>query len=153
MVSLVFLGLPALVAAWCSPAGAHEALRSVVWGGSVAVKALVSDGEPLAHAPCEVFSPADPKIPWQTGRTDREGWVAFVPNVAGEWRVRVTGDDGHGLDTLVEVAEEHVLPDGGGDHLGTTAFVLRPLVGALLVALIFGALILAWRKRKSRAAG
>jgi len=96
-----------------------------------------------------VFSPADAKIPWQKGRTDRGGWVAFVPDSPGQWRVRVTDETGHGLDLRVEVATPGADGSAGsqGDAASTAAFVLRPLVGLVLIALLFAALILVYRKR------
>ena len=54
------------------------------------VKAFFPDGEPLAYAEFQVFSPADAKIPYQKGRTDRSGYLAFVPNLPGNWHVRVS---------------------------------------------------------------
>ena len=71
---------------------AHEVLHQVEWNRAVALRAYFADGEVLAYAQYEVYSPADPKIPHQKGRTDRDGWLAFVPDgaghVAGEGRRR-----------------------------------------------------------------
>lgn len=134
-------------AAW-----AHETLHEVVQGKAVAVKAYFVDGEALAYTPCEVFSPTDSKIPWQKGRTDRDGYVTFLPSVPGAWRVRVTDDTGHGLDVTVDVpAEGRAAPAAnGGEAVGTLAFVLRPLVGLALVALVFAGLTRAYRRREKR---
>ena len=66
-------------------------------------RAYFADGEVLAYVQAEVFSPADAKIPYQKGRTDRNGWLAFVPDVPGKWRVKIIDATGHGLD-IVEVA-------------------------------------------------
>ena len=73
-------------------------------GRAVAVKVYFADGEALAYCQYEVFSPADPKIPYQKGRTDRNGYLAFVPDAAGRWRVKVVDSTGHGFDTEVDVA-------------------------------------------------
>ncbi len=138
-------------------AGAHEILHEVQWGRAVALRAYFADGEPLGQAQAEVYSPADTKIPHWKGQTDRNGWVAFVPDVAGTWRVRVVDATGHGLDTKVDVAAPAGLaapaapPDGGAPSGGiaTVGFVLRPLVGVALIAAIFGALYLYRRRRPS----
>jgi len=134
-------------------AGAHEILHEVERGRAVALRAYFTDGEPLAYAQAEVYSPADPKSPHWKGRTDRNGWLAFVPDVAGTWRVRVVDATGHGLDTGVEVtlpAGPAAPPAGGAPSGGiaTIGFVLRPVVGVAVIAAVFGALYL-YRRRRS----
>jgi len=144
-VRRVFLAAVLLAAA--VPTAAHEVLHEVQRGRAVAVRAWFPDGESLAYVPAEVFSPADPAIPHWKGRTDRSGWIAFVPDVAGRWRVRIVDASGHGLDTTVEVA-------GPGDATAaplpgsSLAVSLRPLLGAAAIAAIFG--FLWWRGRRSR---
>lgn len=133
-------------------AGAHEIMHEVQRGRAVALRAFFPDGEALAYASAEVYSPADPRIPHWKGRTDRNGWLAFVPDVAGKWRVRVVDTTGHGLDTEVEVALPAGLaaaPGAAPSGMASAAFVLRPLVGVTLIAAIFGALYL-HRRRRSR---
>ena len=143
--------LVALLVVPVATAAAHETLHQVVTGKAVAVKAFFADGEVLAYTPAEVFSPADAKIPWQKGRTDRGGYVTFYPDVPGAWRVRVTDDTGHGLDVTVDVPAPGAATANDHDHgepaLGTAAFVLRPLLGVLAIAAVFAALVLAYRRR------
>jgi len=141
------------------PALAHETLHQVVPGRGIAVRAYESDGDPLAQTPFEVYSPADPRRAWATGLTDREGWLAFVPNAPGRWRVRVIEATGHGLDIKVEAAFPSSTPGAlptsppappGADRSGATpagALVLRPLLGLGVIGLVFVALFLAWRKQ------
>jgi nickel transport protein len=130
------------------PARAHEALHEIRAGSAIAVRAYFADGEPLAYRTYEVYSPADPKVPWQKGRTDRSGWLAFVPEVAGKWRVRVIDESGHGMDFDVDTAAAAGAPATGAG--GTTAFVLRPLVGLAVIAAVFAGLALAYRRKGSR---
>jgi nickel transport protein len=140
----------ALIAA-ASPASAHEVLHEVQRGRAVAVHAWFPDGESLAYVQAEVFSPADGKIPYWKGRTDRNGWLAFVPDVPGKWRVRIVDATGHGLDTLVDVAPEAgpsaASGNGAGPGASTLAFTLRPAAGVALIAAIFGFLYIRGRRR------
>jgi len=138
------------------PALAHETLHQVVPGRGLAVRAYESDGDPLALVPFEVYSPAEPGRPWTTGLTDRDGWLAFVPNGPGRWRVRVIEPTGHGLDLSVDVplpagiaAAAPAAPPAAGpiEGAGGVAFVLRPLLGLAVIGLVFTALVLAWRKK------
>jgi len=135
-------------------AGAHEIKHEVQRGRAIALRAFFPDGEALAYVQAEVYSPADPRIPHWKGRTDRNGWLAFVPDVAGRWRVRVVDATGHGLDTEVEVTVpgSPAAAGGGGSPssgIAAVAFVLRPVAGVALVAAIFGALYLYRRRRPS----
>jgi nickel transport protein len=133
----------------CARAAGHELRHEVVRGRAVALRAFYADGEPLAYAEYEVFAPSDPRIAHQKGRTDRAGWLAFVPVEPGGWRVKVWDTSGHGLE--VEVPAD-VGPDAAEDGAGIGAklpAVLRPLVGVVLVAAVFAGLILLHRLRRS----
>jgi nickel transport protein len=146
--------IPAVLAMlWTSPALAHEVLHSVERGRAVAVKAYFADGEPLAYSEYSVFSPTDPKIPYQKGRTDRSGYLAFVPDQPGQWHIRITEAGGHGLEIDVPVATPGAAGDAGAvarsTGIASWAFVLRPLLGVLLVAGLFAALMVIYRKRNS----
>jgi len=152
------------VCAWAlllfpAAARAHEVLHSVEPGRAWAVHLRYADGEVLAYVPFEVYSPADPKIPHLKGRTDRDGYLAFVPGVPGAWRVKIVDDTGHGLDTTVEVPPPSAAgaaatanapsgPTAAGP--GTAAFALRPLLGAAAVALVFAALFFFYRRKGAR---
>jgi nickel transport protein len=141
--------LAAVVALSAPAAGlAHEVLHQIERGRAVAVKAYFADGEVLAYVPYEVYSPADPRIPFQKGRTDRAGWVAFVPDAPGKWRVRIVDTTGHGLDLEVDAAA----PAAGIAEApaSTAAFVLRPLLGLAVIAAAFGVLLAYHRRRGPR---
>ncbi|MEI6223862.1 MAG: hypothetical protein WCS72_03855, partial [Deltaproteobacteria bacterium] len=128
-----------------APAAAHEVLHEVQRGRAVAVRAWFPDGESLAYVQAEVFSPADPKIPYWKGRTDRKGWLAFVPDVPGNWRVRIVDATGHGLETHVEVGAPGREADVDGKSppgACPLALALRPVAGVALIAAIFGFLYL-----------
>lgn len=132
------------------PAGAHEVLHAVERGRALALRAWYADGEPMAYCQYEVFSPADPKVPHQKGRTDRSGWVAFVPDLPGAWRVKVVDASGHGLETTVEASGTS---GGGAPAPGGTAspvaFVLRPLAGLAAIGAVFAVLFAVYRRRRS----
>ncbi len=140
------LALAAALVVVAAPASAHETLHEVRRDKAIAVKAFFVDGEVLAYTPYEVYSPADPKIPYQKGRTDREGWVAFVPNAAGKWRLKVIDDTGHGLDLEVDAAAP---AETGGGPVSSAAFILRPVIGLLVIGAVFASLFLVYRRKKA----
>lgn len=129
---------------------AHETLHDIRRGNAVAVRAYFADGEVLAYTAYEIYSPSDPRIPYQKGRTDRSGWLSFVPDAPGRWRVKVIDDTGHGIDLQVEAAPDGSTPAPGGARaaVSTAAFVLRPLVGLAVIGAVFAALAAAYRRRR-----
>lgn len=135
-----------------APAGAHEVLHVVERNRAVALKAYFSDGEVLAYVQYEVYAPTDPKIPHQKGRTDRSGWLAFVPDAPGKWRVRVFDDTGHGLDVQVDASPPGAATaesTAASGALPVAAFVLRPLVGVAAIGLVFAALVVLYRRTRT----
>ncbi len=104
--SLAVLALASLAAAGSpSLARAHEVVSEVDRsGGAVAVRVRYHDGPPLAGASYVVESPRGGE-PFAQGRTDRHGWVAFAPDVAGRWTVRIADATGHGKTVEVDVAD------------------------------------------------
>jgi nickel transport protein len=145
------IALVVAIAALLAPAvaRAHEILHELDRGRAVAVKAYFADGEVLAYTPYEVYSPADAKIPHQKGRTDRSGWLAFVPDAPGRWRVRILDSTGHGLDLEVDAAPAKTASAGGAAPASTAAFVLRPLLGLAVIGAVFGALFIVYRRRRT----
>jgi nickel transport protein len=125
-------------------AQAHEVLHTVERGKAIAVKAYFADGETLAYTEYQIFSPADPKIPYQKGRTDRAGYLAFVPDNSGQWRVQISDATGHGLDLEVDASDA---PQARSAPIATWAFVVRPLLGVGAVGAIFAALIVFNRRK------
>jgi len=124
-------------------AGAHELLHETRPGGAVAVRVYHPGGAPLADAAFEVAPPGGG--PLLRGRTDRNGWLAFVPDAPGTWRVRVADGAGHGAEIPVEAgASASTPPPGGGP-----AWLLRPALGAAVVLLIFALLQRALRRRRA----
>lgn len=138
--------LLALGLALSAPALAHETLHEIARGKAIAVRAFFADGEPMAYAAYEVYSPADPKIPHQKGRTDRGGWLAFVPDAPGRWRVKVIEASGHGLDLEVDAGD----PGTPRGPASGAAFVLRPLAGLAVIGAVFAALYLRRRRKEPR---
>jgi nickel transport protein len=139
----------ALAALLPAAARAHEVLHQIERNRAVAVKAYYADGEVLAYVQYEIYSPADPKIPYQKGRTDRSGWLSFVPEAMGKWRVKIIDSTGHGLDLEVDAVASAVASPSPGNAApdSAAAFVLRPLVGLAVIAAAFGLLFTVYRRK------
>ena len=70
-------------------------------------------------------------MPFLAGRTDANGRLAFVPDRAGDWRVRAFSEDGHGADFIVPAGAESGSPgpSAGLGELGGLAVGLSILFG------------------------
>ena len=98
MILLFLLLLPSVVLA-------HGVEGEVEYHeGCVIVTATYDTGEPMSYAKVEIHAP-DSKVKFQSGRTDRNGCFAFVPDVPGKWRVVVSDGLGHRLELSVEVTD------------------------------------------------
>ncbi len=79
----------------------------------IAVRAFYTAKEPVSYSQYEIYGPADGKdLPHQTGRTDKNGFLAFVPDRAGIWKIKLWGESAHGyhgFTTEVKVDKELAL--------------------------------------------
>ena len=82
------------------PATAHDLQYSVSGNQAVVVKLFYVDNTPFTFEGYEIYR-AGEKLPYQVGRTDSQGRIAFLPDRAGDWRIRAISEDGHGLDFTV----------------------------------------------------
>ena len=107
---------------------------------ATALEFFYSTGEEMSYCEARVFSPNDAKFAAQTGRTDEQGRLAFIPDVPGEWRVIVRDNEGHQCEARVNVSEtlSASVHEESGDDLW-----FRALLG---VSIIFNiAMIIRWR--------
>ncbi len=152
------IGLNVLCVAFVVLLGSHA------WGhgveGEIApsegymATARYDDGEPMSYSETEIRSP-DSELPFQTGRTDRNGRVFFKPDRPGKWQVIVKDGMGHRLALELAVGEsdgaekaetvEPVARTGGGAASSRTMGVVAGL------SLIFGlsGVAFGWKNRRS----
>jgi len=83
---------------------AHDLHHTVAEGEALVVKLFFADNSAFSYESYEIYRP-ETKIPFQVGRTDENGMIAFVPDSAGSWRIKVFSEDGHGMDISVETGE------------------------------------------------
>jgi nickel transport protein len=62
----------------------------------IAVRIFYGADDPAGYSEYEITGPGD-SLPHQTGRTDRNGFIAFVPDRQGIWKVKVLGESAHGF--------------------------------------------------------
>jgi nickel transport protein len=121
---------------------AHQLNHEVQTGSAVIVELRYGDGSPFGYESAEVYRPAE-SVPFLAGRTDANGRLAFVPDRAGDWRIKAFSEDGHGGDfTVATTGEGGTRAPSAG--LGTLGGII---VGLSLLFGIFGVWSLFLRKQ------
>jgi nickel transport protein len=138
----------ALLLGTCLPSAAlgHELRHSVGEGRAAFVAVSRADGRAFAGEGYEIFRGQETS-PFQVGRTDVHGRLAFFPDRAGAWRVKVFSEDGHGLELALSTDEEGDLERREAPSLPGH---LRILVGVCILFGLFGLVQLFWRTRSER---
>jgi len=98
--------------------GMAHGVRGKVASGGVILKAEYTTGDPMSYAKVEITAP-DKKIPFQIGRTDRNGRFCFYPDMPGKWKVVVSDGMGHRLEMALPV--KHV------GRVGTSGYIESPI--------------------------
>ncbi len=114
----------------------------------IAVRAFYSAKDPSSYSQYEIYGPGDREdLPHQTGRTDKNGFLSFVPDRAGTWKIKLWGESGHGyhgFTTEVKVDKELNLESF---NKPLVAAHTKLITGLSLIFGIFGVYAL-WRSRK-----
>lgn len=130
-----------------TPPGAlgHEIAHRVERTEAVIVTLAFADQAPLAFAYYEVRARSDDAL-LQLGQTDAGGRLSFVPQAAGEYRVRIFSDDGHGLDIVVPIDATGLPMQQGRPVVERYA---KPVLGVGVLLGAFGVLALLRCGRRS----
>jgi nickel transport protein len=110
------------------------------------VRIFYAANDPASYAEYELAGPGD-ALPYQTGRTDRNGCVSFLPDRPGVWQVKVLGESAHGFHGVtIEVKVDQAL---GLESFSKplVATHTRLITGLSLIVGIFG-IYAYWRSRK-----
>jgi nickel transport protein len=124
-------------------AAAHDLRHSIEEGAAVTVQLFFADGNEFSFESYEVYY-AGEEIPFQAGRTDARGRLAFLPDRAGTWRIKAFSEDGHGADLSLTTGAQ-----GGVESADRSLFERhsRLVVGVSIIFGIFGLVSLFARKK------
>ncbi|RWX49807.1 nickel transport protein [Candidatus Electrothrix communis] len=102
---ILTLGLPLFF----SVQGWTHAVQGETGSGSEALctSASYDDGEPMSYAAVEIIAP-NSKLPFQSGRTDRNGYFCFRPDTPGRWKMTIKDADGHFVRLGTKVSKEMI---------------------------------------------
>uniref|UniRef100_UPI004056E8DC hypothetical protein n=1 Tax=Candidatus Electrothrix sp. TaxID=2170559 RepID=UPI004056E8DC len=72
---------------------------------ALCTSASYDDGETMSYAAVEIFAP-NAELPFQSGRTDRNGYFCFRPDTTGQWKITIKDADGHFVRLGIKVSKE-----------------------------------------------
>lgn len=102
---------------WTPVVLAHAVHHDIGRADAVVVTLYYANGNPFASRQY-ALTPVGEKQPVQTGKTDAQGRIVFLPAAAPRWRLRVQATDGHGVNREIAIppplalSATAVLPDG-----------------------------------------
>ena len=143
--AVCWIGLSLALLLLGNPAEAHRMDHAVSSAEAQVLTVSFPYGQQPIFEPYQVFAP-DTDVAFQTGRTDMQGRVSFLPDRPGRWRVAVTTEDGHGLEVRIRVDEDLAITEVEGPGAGGLAMTLAG-VGYLLG---LGGLFVLWRQRRRK---
>ncbi|MCG2722775.1 MAG: hypothetical protein L6290_12310 [Thermodesulfovibrionales bacterium] len=135
-----------IIAGLYNPATAHTVNYQVENKG-ISARIFYSPDDPASYSQYEIFGPGD-TIPHQKGRTDRNGFVSFLPDRQGKWIIKVYGESEHGLhgaQVVVDVNEDLFMESF---KKPLVAKYTKAFVGTSFLLALFGlgALLKAWKR-------
>ncbi|MGQ9648281.1 MAG: hypothetical protein ACUVWO_17275, partial [Thermodesulfobacteriota bacterium] len=103
----------------------------------VSVKIFYSEKDPASYSQFELYGPGDNE-PHQIGRTDKNGFVSFVPDRPGTWKIKVFGESSHGFHgvTIDVKVDEALRLESFSKPLAATHTKL--IIGVSLIFGLFG---------------
>jgi nickel transport protein len=132
-----------------SGAEAHSVHYQVENRG-ISARIFYAEDDPASYSSYELFGPGD-KIPHQKGRTDKNGFVSFLPDRKGNWVIKVYGESDHGMHGAQVVVDvnENLFMDSFKKPL--VAKYTKAFVGISLILALFGlwALLSSWKKGRA----
>lgn len=139
--------LPLLFALFAAlPVQAHDLHYTAASGQATVIRLFYVDNTPFTFEGYEIYRDGE-TLPYQVGRTDGQGRIAFLPDRAGAWRVKALSEDGHGLEFKLTTDAAAALSD-----LEKPLFerYSRIAVGVAVILGLFGALALFLKPRPAR---
>lgn len=143
----IFFGWPIGLLLFIAPVSGHS-IHYHVQPKGISVKVFYEKENPASYSEYELFGPGD-KEPHQIGRTDKNGFLSFLPDRPGTWRIRVWGESTHGFHGVtidVQVDQALQLESFSKPLLATHT---KLIVGVSLIFGLFGIYTL-WRSRRKK---
>jgi nickel transport protein len=115
------------------------------------IVAEYDDGEPMSYGDVTI-KPPNADMPFQTGRTDRNGHFLFQPDKQGQWHIEVKDGMGHRLALGLVVGADGTAPETVNAHSSMASErMTRPLQIVAGLCIIFGmsGFFYGWKARRT----
>lgn len=126
---------------------AHGILGRVNSSTGIMVEAEYDDGEPMSYTSAEVFC-CEEKLPFQSGRTDRNGRFLFKPDKQGVWIVVVKDEMSHQLKLKTDIDENSNILEIKNNHLQSFPKYQKVFSGLSVIFVGFG-FVFWWKGMKN----
>ena len=150
---IIFICFITCITTLADTAWTHGVRGRITSEAGILVEAEYDDGDPMSYSAVEVSNLKE-KLPFQTGRTDRNGKFLFLPDKSGDWKVVINDGMGHRLVVKTSIDESINLNKSSGqsDSItdgGSLSRYEKVLMGITMIFGIFGFLFW-WNGRKFR---
>lgn len=142
-ISYSLIGLYIFITA--SPIHSHSIHYDVQQKG-ISVKIFYAKDNPASYSEYELLGPGD-KEPHQIGRTDKNGFLSFLPDRAGTWKVKAWGESTHGFHGVTIDIEVNQAFQVESFSKPLVATYTKLVVGISLIFGLFGIYAL-WKSRR-----
>ena len=115
------------------------------------IVAEYDDGDPMSYGNVEIKSP-NADVPFQTGRTDRNGRFLFQPDKEGLWQIEVKDGMGHRLALDLAVGADGTAQETVNARSSTASGrVTRPLqiIAGLCIIVGLSGFLYGWKARRT----
>jgi nickel transport protein len=127
------------------PTGAHDLQYTVSGSQAVVIRMFYVDNAPFTFEGYEIYREGE-KLPYQVGRTDSQGHIAFLPDRAATWRIKTTTEDGHGL--AFKISTDAAATLSGAEKPFYERYA-RIAIGVAVILGLFGFLNLYVKRKKT----
>lgn len=131
---------------WSALAEAHT-INYQVENRGISARVFYGEDEPSSYSSYEIFGPGD-RVPHQKGRTDKNGFVSFLPDRKGKWVIKVYDETQHGIHgAVIDVnVTQNLFMDSFKKPL--VARFTKGFVGGSIILALFGVWALMRARKK-----
>lgn len=113
----------------------------------ISAKIFYTQSDPASYSEYEIYGPGDTE-PYQIGRTNRAGFLSFLPDRPGLWKIKILGESSHGFHGItIEIKVDKAF-DLESFEKPLVAKYTKVIVGISVIFGLFGIISLYLSRRK-----
>jgi nickel transport protein len=149
LVSISHLGLALGLVFQASQGQAYGVRGITSTSETICASATYDDGEPMSYGRVEISAP-DSKLPYQSGRTDRNGFFCFKPDSPGMWRLIISDEMGHRVSLKTTVNQDITVSRDNAihEHNARSMGKIKEILSGIAFIFGLGGFLAWWRSKK-----